>query len=309
MCYFRAEGIARILFYRLRRNLNYFKFYRQTRRILDTPPIHYQDAPLTIVSMVAGHDVQMYILAMKSLYRRLKRGKITIVADGIGEANRDLIRKHLGPVTFINIEDLDTGACPRGGTWERLVHIVRNTAQEYTMQMDADILCVGDIPEVLDCIANNRAFTLSDSQGLPKQPLSAWPDDPRQSRDIVIAFEKRGREYPNADQVLYIRGSSGFAGFAQGAIDIPFLETFHRNSARIMGERWKEWGTEQIASNFVVANSPDSMVLPVPRYLTWERQPIPDDIALLHMLGYCRFDQGVYARYANQEIDAMLHQT
>lgn len=295
------------MFYRLRRKLNYFKFYRQTRRIWDTPPIAYKDAPLTIVSMVAGYDVQMYVLAMKSFYRRIQRGKIVVVADGIDERNRDLIRKHLGPVQFLNVEEIDPGDCPRGGTWERLVHIVRNTAHEYTIQMDADVLFVGPIPEVLDCVERNRAFTLSDSQGVPKQPLSQWADDPRQSDNIVIAFEKRARDYPDASNVFYIRGSSGFTGFAKGAVDIEFLERFHRNGSQLMGDRWKEWGTEQIASNFSIANSPDSLVLPVPKYLTWERHELPpQDLSVLHFLGYCRFDGGVFPTYANREIDALM---
>lgn len=294
------------MFHRLRRNVNYFNFYRQTRRILDTPPLIYQDAPLTIVSQVAGHDVQMYLIAIKSLYRRLKCGNILVIADDISGEQRSLLRKHIGFIQFVNLQDIDTGRCPRGGTWERLVHIVRNSARGYTIQMDSDILFVGPAPEVLDCIHNNRAFTLSDSQGLPKQSLAAWAEDPRQSDNIVIAFEKCAREYPDAARLSYIRGSSGFAGFAKGAISEEFLENFHRNGARLMGERWKEWGTEQIASNFVVANSPDSLVLPVPKYLTWERHEIPSEISLFHFLGYCRFDRGVFARYANLEIDALL---
>ena len=294
------------MFYRLKRNIKYFKFYRQISRIFDTPPIAYQEAPLTIVSMVAGYDVPMYILAMKAFYRRLQRGKITVVADGIDAKSRDLIRKHLGPVRFINLEDVDTGACPRGGTWERLVHIIHNTAHEYTIQMDADILCVGPIPEVLECVEHNRAFTLSDSEGIPIKPLLDWAGEPRVSDNVVIAFEKRAAKFPNSDKVLYLRGSSGFAGFAKGAIDIEFLETFHRNGLTLMGERWKEWGTEQIASNFVVANSPHSLLLPVPAYLTWERHKLPEQISLLHFLGYCRFDQGVFPRLANIEIDALL---
>jgi hypothetical protein len=72
------------LFHRLRRRFKYLKFYRQTCRILDTPPIRFREAPWTIVSMVAGYDVQMYILAMKALYRRLGAGKICVIADQAG---------------------------------------------------------------------------------------------------------------------------------------------------------------------------------------------------------------------------------
>jgi hypothetical protein len=296
------------VFYRIRRNIKYFHFYRQISRILDTPPIAFREAPFTIVSMVAGSDVQMYILAMKALYRRLQRGKITVVADGINAKARELIHKHLGPVQFVNVEDIDTGACPRGGTWERLVYILRNASQEYTIQMDADVLCVGPIPEVLDSIEQNRAFTLSDAEGIPKKPLADWALEPRVSDNIVIVFEKHAPKYPDSSKFLYVRGSSGFAGFAKGAVDIQFLETFHRNGAQLLGERWKEWGTEQIASNFVVANSPTSLLLPKSKYLTWERHALPPDLSLLHFLGYCRFDQGVFPRLANIEIDALLSQ-
>jgi hypothetical protein len=123
------------LFYRLRRSLNYFKFYHQTKRLLDTPPIQQREAPFTIISMVAKHDAHLYILAVKSLYRRLGRGRIVMVSDGVEPDSIALIRKHLGPVEVVPIETIDTGNCPRGGTWERLVYLIRRTEKEYMIQM------------------------------------------------------------------------------------------------------------------------------------------------------------------------------
>ncbi len=257
--------------------------------------------------MVAGYDVKLYLLAMKALYRRLGRGKIVaIVAEDVSQSSRKLISQHLGPVKFVDIKTIDTGNCQRGGTWERLVYILDHTAHEYYIQMDCDILCVGAIPEVLDCIDRNRAFTLAD--GIPKKPLTDWVEDAiaRQNDNVVFEFEKRVPNYPGAANLLYLRGSSGFAGFAKGALSREFLEDFHSKSKALLGPRWSEWGTEQIASNFIVANSPGSVGLPKPKYLTWEHHQIPEDISLLHFLGYCRFDQGVYERWANREIDALL---
>jgi hypothetical protein len=175
--------------------------------------------------------------------------------------------------------------------------------------MDCDILCVGPIPEVLDCIDQNRAFTLAD--GISKKPLTDWVPDAiaRQNDNIVFEFEKRAPDYPGAAQLQYLRGSSGFAGFAKNALSRAFLEDFHAKCKALLGSRWTEWGTEQIASNFMIANSPDSVGLPKLKYLTWEHHQIPEDISLLHFLGYCRFDQGVYAQWANREIDALLAST
>jgi hypothetical protein len=299
------------VFYRLRRSIKYFKFNRQVRRILDTPPLAYKEGPLTIVTMVAGYDVTCYLLAMKSLYRRLGRGKIVaIVADDVSQSSRELIRQHLGPVKFVDIKSIDTGDCQRGGTWERLVYILDHTPQEYYIQMDCDILSVGPIPEVLECVDQNRAFTLAD--GIPKKPLTDWAAGAieRQGNlpvtNVVNEFEKLAPNYPGAAQLQYLRGSSGFAGFAKGAQSRASLEDFHRKSSAMLGPRWTEWGTEQIASNFIVANSPESVGLPKPKYLNWEHHKITEDTSLLHFLGHCRFDHGVYQRLANREIDALL---
>ena len=303
-----------ILFYRLRKYLSHSRFDRQTSRILETPPLAYKEAPLTIVSMVQESDIRMYLLAIKSLYRRLGRGKIVaIVLAEFPQQQRDLIRKHLGAVEFLHIEDLPSGRCQRGGTWERLVFCINRSAAEYVIQIDCDVLCVGPVGDVLARVEQNRAFLLA--EGIPIQPLSCWPEKgiARKSDNVVTAFEIHGGEFPDAGKSLYVRGSSGFAGFARGAATLDELETFHDNGAKVLGARWTEWGTEQIASNFMVANTPGAEPLPYPQYATFEpayatyqKDGIPDDTALLHFIGAFRFDMGVYPRLANREIDAML---
>lgn len=256
--------------------------------------------------MVAGYDFKLYILAIKALYRRLGKGQIVALTDGVSESGKALIRKHVPAIELVPVESIDTGRIQRGGTWERLLYCVDRSAANYVIQMDADVLCVGPIPEVIAAVESNRAFTLAD--GIPKKPLCDWVDDAiaRKSDNIVLEFEKRGPDFPDSDKLMYLRGSSGFTGFAKGVVDRKFLEHFHDMGASILGPRWSEWGTEQIASNFSVANSPGSVGLPKPKYLTWERHVLPAELSLLHFLGYCRFDKGVFARFANQEIDALL---
>lgn len=303
-----------LLFYRLRKYLTHSRFDRQTRRILDTPPIAYKDAPLSIVSMVQESDVQMYILAVKALYRRLGRGRIVaIVVANFPRRARDLICSHLGPVEFYTLEELPTGRCQRGGTWERLVFCVNRSASDYVIQIDCDVLCIGPIEDVLQCVDENRAFVLA--EGIPIQFLPAWVEKgiARKSNNIVTTFEIRGAEFPDAGEWRYVRGSSGFAGFAKGGVTLDFLEKFHDGGLKVHGARWTEWGTEQIASNFAIANTPNSAPLPYPKYATFEpeyatfqKNGITADMSLLHFIGAFRFDDGVYPRLANREIDAML---
>ena len=302
------------LFYRLRKYLANSRFNRQTSRILETPPIAYKDAPLSIVSMVERRDVQMYILAVKALYYRLGRGKIVaIINRDLPQADRDLITKHLVKVEFHNLEDLPVGRCQRGGTWERVIFCVNRSADEYVIQIDADILCFGPIEEVVNCVEQNIAFTLS--EGIPIAPLNSWVEKAvaRKSDHIVNTFELKGPDFPATEKYKYVRGSSGFAGFAKGGVDFELVQTFHDGGVKVHGDRWKEWGTEQIASNFMVANSPNAIPLPYPKYsthepeyATFQKQGITDAMSLLHFIGMFRFDMGTFPMLANREIDVML---
>lgn len=291
------------MFFRLRRRLNYSKFDSQTRAILETPPIAYQDAPLAIVSMVSNLDPQMYIIAVKALYRRLGRGKIVAIVDAdMPESSRELIRRHLVKVEFVHLEDINPGKCQRGGTWERVWYCVKRSSREYVIQIDADTFCTGEIPEVLECVEANRSFTLS--AGLPKRPLGEWAEISKQDpgNHIVQTFEQRAGEYPNKDSLMYVRGSSGFAGFAKGAYDTARLEEFHEIMQTIHGERWREWGTEQIASNFVAANAPEGLALPHPRYSTYSGGQLPNPSSVLHFIGTFRFKDNIFSNLCNREI-------
>jgi hypothetical protein len=305
------------MFYRLRKSIANGRFNRETKNLLRTPPIDYKEAPLSIVSMVENKDVQMYILAVKALYRRLGRGKIVSIIDAdLPQASRDLIREHLGPVEFVLLDSINTGTCQRGGTWERVLFCVDRSATDYVIQIDADVLCFGPAEEVLQCADQNRAFTIAEN--MPVKPLTSWVENgiERKQNHIVTAFEVKAREFPNADKWLYVRGSSGFAGFAKGGVTRAILEEFHAGGAKVHGSRWTEWGTEQIASNFAVANSPNSLPLPYPKYATFEpeyatfqKKGITSDMSVLHFIGAFRFDLGVFSVLSNREIDEMLAAT
>jgi len=304
------------MFYRVRKYLSHRKFYSEIVGLLNTPPLVQREAPLAIVSMVQETDVRMYILAIKALYRRMGGGHIVVIPDAdVSQSSRDLIRGHLGDVEFVTPESIPTGSCQRGGTWERVLYCVDRSAQEYVIQIDADVLCFGEIPEVIDCVRTNRAFTIA--EGLAVKPLPEWVEDgiARKSDHIVTTFELKAREFPNASRYQYVRGSSGFAGFAKGKITRAFLEEFHAGGVQVHGSRWTEWGTEQIASNFTAANSSGVEPLPYPKYATFEpdyatyqRQGIPQEHSVLHFIGSHRFELGTFVKLANREIEALKQQ-
>src|SRR5687768_1243941 len=110
------------MFFRWRNGFNRARFNYQIRNILGTPPLQLQPAPLAIISMVANHDVAMYLLSMKSFYSRVGRGRLIAIVDrDMPEDSRRVLRRHFVGIELIDLEDIDTGVCQRGGTWERLI--------------------------------------------------------------------------------------------------------------------------------------------------------------------------------------------
>ena len=68
-----------------------------------------------------------------------------------------------------------------------------------------------------------------------------------------------------------------------------------------IGDKWAEWGSEQVMSNIVVANIPNAIVLPHPKYADCHKMKA-DVTEFIHFIGSCRFDGGNYGRLAAQVI-------
>lgn len=257
--------------------------------------------------MVSNSDVQMYILSIKSFYARIGRGKVIAIIDrDMPQELRALLKRHIGGIQFVNLEDIDSGRCQRGGTWERLVYLLRHARSEYAIQLDSDVLAFGaDLTEIVQCAENNRAFTLNQNDHKIRT-MREYAQN-AQSLDVKyigIHIEKMFDRYPNCDRLRYVRASSGLAGFALDGFAPDRIEEFHETMREIVGDdTWRKWGTEQCASNFAVANSPDALVLPYPKYASfdpvsvWPDKPIEEN-ALLHFIGAYRYHDDYFARKA-----------
>lgn len=296
------------MFYRLRSKYKKARFYRLTAEILETPPMPVVNAPWSIISMVAKSDVQMYLLSLKSFYSYIGRGKIVAIIDrDLPQDSRDLLKRHFPGIRFVILEDIDTGICQRGGTWERVLHLVDHSREEYAIQIDCDTLTFGhDIDEVLHCVANNIPFTLG-SGGNPIESMSEAASRARRSEGnfVGLAAERLFDRYPNAEGLKYVRGSSGFAGFAKNGISREMVEDFHRNMEKLLGARWTEWGTEQCASNFAIANSPNAVVMQRPKYGNFSPGINRAMASFLHFYGTHRYEDDFFAKRGLDVIAAL----
>ena len=285
---------------RVQNRLRRYRFDRISRKVLETPPISIRNAPLHVVSMVRSTDLCMYLGAIKSLYRALGEGAVTAINDGsLTPPMTETLRTHIQGLTLVDIWDIDTGRCPRGGTWERLVLIMKYSQDAYVIQMDSDTLSRGPMEYVIRSYRENRSFGLGTSAGkevAPARKISEWASA-IPSTDVSILAERRLADLPGGEHLKYIRGSSGFAGFARGAFTLSALEDFSGHMRKMIGAKWDEWGSEQVASNFTVANSPGATVLPFPAYSCYYPH-LPVDYGkneFIHFIGTHRYHHGLYA--------------
>jgi FkbM family methyltransferase len=294
------------MFYRFRKVRSSRRLDSAIGMILETPPLRTEPAPWCIASMVAKGDVTMYLLALKSFYRRLGRGKVAAIVDrDMPQHLRDTLSHHVPGIEFVILEDIETGTCQRGGTWERLLYVIDRSQHEYTIQLDADTLTVGDVDEVVACVAANRPFTMTDGFELLPLPEVVADAEATTSDYIGIVTEQMFARYPDQD-MRYVRGSSGFAGFSRGGFTRAAITRFHEEMERLLGrERWSGWGTEQCGSNFAIANSPGAVVLPYPDYMSFIPETARDQGRFFHFIGRNRFRADYYAA-RGQEVIAQL---
>jgi hypothetical protein len=288
------------MWYNLKTKAAHKYFEWRIRSIMRTGPMPVIEAPWSVVSLIVEPRPQlsMYILSMKSFYRKLGRGRIVVLTDKKTHPRIEgPLSRHFPGIEFAMIEEVDPGKCQRGGTWERLVYLIRRSEKEYVIQMDSDTLCVGgDVDEVTRCISGNISFTYADNnwsiKSLAEISAEARADSSNYVGDVL---ERKFDAWPDKYELKYVRGSSGFSGFAKGQFALERLEMFHELMKWALGDRWREWGTEQSASNFMIANSAGAVTLPFPEYATFPLPVHSRGVKLFHFIGSNRFRDNYFA--------------
>ncbi|MET0361931.1 MAG: glycosyltransferase family A protein [Sphingobium sp.] len=292
------------------------------RSILATPPVTRHDDGVVIFSMIGTAVMIPYLVAVKSLHHHLRRGRIVIMDDGsLTRSDRAILRRHLDDPHIVSLHDIDVGPCPRGGTWERLLTILDMATDDYVIQLDSDTVTLGPVPHVEQAISANASFTLLGAETPVQTILPAdeftrrfflngqpQPEDhdghiQGATESVIAQLSVHGVERPH-----YVRGCSGFTGFARGS-DRRIATAFSRAAGARLGERWREWGTEQVTSSFVIANSPGARILPPDLYENfWGTEPATD-ARFLHFVGTYRWFRWEYLRRSLRAIRTLTRPT
>lgn len=289
---------------RTRLKKKWFNF--RTRNIFHTKKVLCDPTSnVLILSQLHAPDLNMYMLAAKSFARFIKPLEFVIVDDGLTSSDRQILSNHFERIRFVPTTKVESSACPKGGCWERLLSIAKLSADHYVIQLDADTLTLSAPDEVERCIAENRSFTLGTSTGQEITTLAKASEFARQhpSEHVQIQAEIAIEHYPENEGLHYVRGCAGFAGFSRGLLSVKKVEAFSTNMSSLIGkEKWSGWGSEQVASNYLIANAPDPLVLPLRGYPFWAPRVDTSQCKFIHFVGTYRFYQGKYRRLAESII-------
>jgi hypothetical protein len=285
-------------------------FNKKCNSILNTDPLKIEKDNVIIISMLRHTDVIMYLVAIKSFYRYFLKGEIVILNDGSLTVNDlKLLNEHVSPKDIIHIDDIKNNVCPKGGCWERILLISEYIKDYYVIQLDADTLTLNDIPEVNRRVINKTSFTLPTKSGPvietmkeSNERIKHWP-----KQHIQVKAEKNFHKLKEYENMKYVRGSAAFAGFASESFTLSKLEIFSQNMHEIIGEEWLKWGTEQVTSNFLVANSSKSKMLPLHKYSDYypPHNLSYENTNFMHFSGPHRWENGFYIQNAKAVTDAL----
>ena len=285
---------------RIRKKIDRAWFNYRCSGIFNTPPVKCDpDSPVLIVSQLHHPDMTMYMLAMKSFARFVRPQGFVIVDDGLLPEDRRILSEHFDSLRFVPSGDVQLGACPSGGCWERLLTLSQENNDHYVIQLDADTLTLSEPTEVLQCLAQNRSFTLGTGTGRQIVGFSEASHFAlnKTSNHVQNHAERAFENYPGHEHLRYVRGCAGFTGFARGQLLPEKIQEFSIQMEKLVGkEKWREWGSEQVTSNYMAANAPDALVLPVERYPFWSLSVDITKTIFVHFFGLFRFMGGMYTR-------------
>lgn len=293
---------------RLQRDYFRYQYQMAAKHVLKTPPLERGSASFVLLSMVHQRDLTSYLIALKSFARQENPRRVVMVCDpSITDAEREVVRYHVPHIELRRADEFRAPEIPRGGTWERLYAISEYVRDSYVIQLDADTVTLSSIPEVTAAISAGHGFVLGEE---PAQLLMSLAEASKRARPKLSASnhiqtlcEAALEETGLPSSALYVRGCSGFTGFPAHTEMRPRLLDFSVRMQGRFGALWESWGTEQVTSNYLAANAPETRVLPFPKYATPD--VLQQETAFLHFIGSMRFVNATYERTARRVIDVL----
>jgi hypothetical protein len=278
-----------------------------------------KESDVVIISQVYHDALDMSLLALKSFVTHFGDCDIEVLDDGsLTDEDKSIIKSQLQGVRITNMSDVDTGSCPKGNCWERLVRILQLCESRYVIQVDTDTLTIAAIPEIVAAVKQQRAFTIGNpifnspvSIDYISHIASQW-----KGNHIQVEIERNLSRVSLQGLKEYCRGCAAFAGFPIKPNSFAELESFSQQMQVVLGkEKWNQWGSEQAASNVMISLYSEKDILPWPKYTNYGFPSQGNDGApetflgkcsVLHFIGSHRFTTRCYEYLANNLLENLL---
>lgn len=307
-----AGPITKRISDRVMRDLHRRAFERVSVGVKRLAPLSPGKTAFTVLSMVQPRDVLAYALALRSFSLHTSPARVVVICDPkMGPGDVALLKSSVPHIEIRRAEEFRHDTLPVGGTWERLTAITHYAAQGYVVQLDSDTLSLAALPEVQAAISAGHAFVLGEEARQTvrtrEEAAQVWASNPPHSDLHVQAVSEYQLAHAQVRGKFYVRGCAGFSGFPRSAGLLEKLVEFSSELRRLVGSRWDEWGSEQVASNYLAANLPACSVLPFPAYSTPDQlgRPGQDDPRFVHFIGNMRFTTGRYSESAARCLDLL----
>lgn len=299
------QSLAKRITQRVKRDFFRWRYMQTARKVLATPPLKKGATPFVLLSMVQQRDVLSYLLAVKSFCHIADPARIVVVCDpSIQEVDRATLKKHIPHIELRAADEFVDTKIPRGGTWERLYAIANYAEHAYVVQLDADTLTTHAMPEVMGAIVQQRGFVLGERTDQQFMTLLQTANNARPWLKTTPPIHIQAIVEANIDTAAlpsnarYVRGCSGFTGFPCSSTMREQILDFSSRMQEKFGKDWERWGTEQITSNYVVANAADTVILPFPKYGT--PNVAGRTTVFFHFIGSMRFVNDMYRQKSEQ---------
>ncbi len=148
---------------RWRENPEGAAFAEAIAHVLDTAPVRGRLDGLAYVAALRTADVLPFLVAAKSLWSQLGRGRFVVVADrSVTGADRTILAHHLDDPEFA---PAPTGALPAGLPWAAIETALERRRGEYWLVLSPSLVASGPVPELAAAMATNRTVAMDHAPG------------------------------------------------------------------------------------------------------------------------------------------------
>lgn len=301
------------MLYKIKDKLNRYLFSKACHQIYNSPPLlTASDQPVAVLTQLQHKDVLMFLIAVKSFAKQVPLQKVIIINDGsLTQEDFETLKKHVPISDIYEACDFSDKSCPTGGCWERLLAIAYFSETYYVIQLDSDTLTISELNEVYQCIDTSTGFVIGtwDNQIIESMQICSLRVQNNVGKSlqghVQMVAEAYFSDLDNCSELNYVRGCAGFAGFPKNGFKKEFIIDFSTQIETLIGSKWREWGSEQVMSNVVVANLEKAQVLPHPKYCDCNNIKHPET-SFIHFIGDCRFKSDLYSKLASKAITKLI---